>query len=261
MSDQIREGQIESAADERLVDRRTMLRRAAATAAGLIGALALPATALAATGDAAKAGQESTASAGDPGLWGSNKNDNPEGIGVKGESKTGYAMVAESQAANKSGLLAINTAAGSYGVKADGNLAGVLGDTSTGHGLWGRTTAARKAGVYGYNAESTGQGVFGQSTAGTGVLAMSNTGVALRATGKTAFSRSGIAYVAKGKSSVTINVSGGVTAYTRYLVTLQGSPGAGIFVAYAKTAGTGSFTVTLNKKATKKAALAWIALD
>jgi hypothetical protein len=262
MSDQIREGQIESAADERLVDRRTMLRRAAATAAGLIGALALPATALAATGDPAKAGQESTASAGDPGLWGSNSNLSPEGgVGVRGESKTGDGMVAVSQAANKSGIWAKNVASGGAGVTGDGDVAGVVGRSTTGHGTWGWTTAAGKAGVYGHNTSPTGQGVFGLSTAGTGVLAQSNTGLALRALGKTAFSRSGMTFIGKGKASVTISVNGGVTAYTRFLVTMQGSLGTGVYVAYAKAASATTFTVTLNKKATKKAAVAWMAID
>jgi hypothetical protein len=182
-------------------------------------------------------------------------------VGVKGESVNGDGMVAYSDGVNKSGIWAKNIAAGGAGVTGDGNIAGVLGRTTTGHGLSGWSTAAGKAGAYGYNANATGQGVFGQSTKGIGVLAQSNTGTALKVMGKTTFSRTGIAYISKGKSSVTIKVIGGVTAYTRYLVTLQGSPGAGVYVAYAKSAGTGSFTVTLNKKATRKAAVAWIALD
>jgi hypothetical protein len=45
------------------------------------------------------------------------------------------------------------------------------------------------------------------------------------------------------------------------LVTMQGDPGAGVFVTYAKYYDATSFRVCLNKPCTNAAPFAWMVLD
>jgi len=52
-----------------------------------------------------------------------------------------------------------------------------------------------------------------------------------------------------------------VTAASMYLVTMQGNPGTGVFVAYAKYFSATEFRVYFNKACTKSATFAWMVLD
>jgi hypothetical protein len=220
--------EIQEPDDTQLMDRRRMLTAFAATAAGVVGAMALPTVAAAATGDAVHSGSVSDASLSDPGLWGRNWNLSG-GVGVLAESHSGDAIVGYSEGVNKSGIWAKNVATGGAGVTGDGAVAGVVG----------RTPAA----------------------AGYGVLAIGGAGGALKVDGKATFTRSGVASFPKKKTYITIAVPGGLSGTPKFLVTMQGSPGDGVFIAYASKNSTTTIKVRLNKKSTKSTTVAWMVLD
>jgi hypothetical protein len=105
------------------------------------------------------------------------------------------------------------------GVFAEG-LTGMLGQSvGAGDGVGGRANNSCCSAVYGLN-NGTGNGVAGRADAGTGVLAASTAGTALRVTGKAVFSRSGVVTVAAGNSSRVVTLAG-VTASSMVLATAQ----------------------------------------
>jgi hypothetical protein len=148
-----------------------------------------------------------------------------------------------------------------YGVLGDGDVAGVKGESVIGEGVFGQTNSigphngvygsasnAVGSGVYGQN-DGTGFGVAGRAVGGTGVLADSANGTALQVTGRTKFSTSGTAVIASGQKKVTITLAG-VTTTDFVLATVQGS---GAFFVKNASAGSGQFTVFINKAPTSPA--------
>jgi hypothetical protein len=158
------------------------------------------------------------------------------------------------------------------GVTGDGPWAGVRGRSVLGDGVVGEcSSTGLKSGVYGVN---TGQGygvfgrgktgVAGETETGIGVLAQASNyyGTALEVQGAASFSRSGVAAVPKKKSYITITVLSLLqTATCKFLVTMQGSPGAGVFVQYAVKTSATTFRVYFNKKTTKTSKIAWMVVD
>jgi hypothetical protein len=84
---------------------------------------------------------------------------------------------------------------------------------------------------------------------GTGVLADSSSGTALRVTGRTKFSTAGTAVIASGQKKVTVTLAG-VTATDFVLATVQGS---GAFFVKNASAGAGQLTININKAPTAPA--------
>ena len=195
------------------------------------------------------------------------------GPGVQGLSTSGNGVQGEAKAANKSGVYAFNDHASGFGVYARGGHAGVRAHSSGGWGLHASSAAENAAGIYCANNGATGTGcmAFGGKrglhggasiAAGTGVYAENiYGGVGLRVVGKTSLERSGVATTVVGYAYKTVSVPGGVTAASKFLVTMQGSPGAGVFVTYAKYLSATQFRVYFNKACTAAAKLAWMVLD
>jgi hypothetical protein len=104
-------------------------------------------------------------------------------------------------------------------------------------------------------------------TAGTaaqfGVLAEHGIaeGAALRVNGVAQFSRSGKATISKGHSSRTVSGLSNITADSIILVTLQGSPGTGNHVRWAKRLSGTSFQVMLTKAAAVNVTFGWLILN
>jgi hypothetical protein len=98
------------------------------------------------------------------------------------------------------------------------------------------------SGVYGQN-DGTGFGVAGRADTGTGVLAASTNGTALKMSGRAKFSTAGIAVIASGQKKLTVTLAG-VTATDFVLATVQGS---GAFYVKNASAGSGQFTININK--------------
>ena len=82
----------------------------------------------------------------------------------------------------------------------------------------------------------------GSSAGGVGVLAQS-AGTALQVTGRSKFSTAGAAVVASGQKKVAVTLAG-VTATDFVLATVQGS---GSFFVKNASAGSGQFTIMINK--------------
>jgi hypothetical protein len=124
---------------------------------------------------------------------------------------------------------------------------GVLGEGSR-NGVSGVTQNNAASGVYGQN-DGTGFGVAGRADTGTGVLAASTNGTALKMSGRAKFSTAGIAVIASGQKKLTVTLAG-VTATDFVLATVQGS---GAFYVKNASAGSGQFTININKAPTAPA--------
>ena len=108
---------------------------------------------------------------------------------------------------------------------------GVMGCSS---GLPAFPVPAPLTGVFGYaTSATTAVGVRGESPEGTGILATSKTGTALRVTGKAKFSRSGRASVRAGRKYVDVTVPGGLASNSVVHATLQ-TYRAGVAIAAAR---------------------------
>ena len=105
-------------------------------------------------------------------------------------------------------------------------------------------------------------GVLGQAWGPSqiGVRAANNVpgATALKVEGKVELSRSGKATVSKGHSTRTLTVASGIDAAALILVTLQSSPGSGVYLKYAKRMTNTTFKVYLNKAATATVTFAWM---
>jgi hypothetical protein len=111
----------------------------------------------------------------------------------------------------------------------------------TGHGVTGRATST-----------TGGTGVLGDapnSSNGVGVEADSASGTALRVSGRATFSTAGTAVIASGNKTVTVTLAG-VTTTDFVLATVQG---LGAFYVKNASAGTGQFTIRINKVPTAPA--------
>jgi hypothetical protein len=96
---------------------------------------------------------------------------------------------------------------------------------------------------------------------GVGLLAASTGGTALQVQGVATFSRSGSGSIAKGHSTTTVAGLTNIGTNALILVTLQGSPGSGVYLKYAKRLASTKFQVVLNKAATAKVYFAWMILN
>ncbi len=161
---------------------------------------------------------------------------------------------------------------GRYGVLGQGSPYGVygVGDTGVyglglnGNGVFGQTSVNFASGVYGQN-DGTGYGVAGRSNDGTGVLAESANGTALKVNGKAQFSRSGVGTVAGTASAPknSVRVTRPITAKSMMTATLQKYvPGVFVVAAVPNVAG-GYFTIYLNKSVTTSVGgpIAWIVVE
>jgi hypothetical protein len=227
-----------------------------------------------------------------PGMTGESTSE----AGVRGISQTGPGAVGIRVVGTGAGAGVAGFAGGvmesppivSAGVYGAGAPHGVLGVSSAGAGVSGRGTGtpgvwgqsfkdsngAISAGVQGSAAEAPGAGVFGYTNTGYGVIGQasdpSGTGVlaghgaggdALRVDGKATFSRSGVATIPAGASSVTV-AGVPLTAASIVLATLQNLLGKGEYViAAVPSAGTGSFTVYLNRAASAAAKVGWFVVN
>jgi hypothetical protein len=137
-------------------------------------------------------------------------------------------------------------------VHGNGGLYGIYGESTTGSAVLGNNLGSGR-GVYGLvNNSSTGvvgenigpgYGVNGSAPNGTGVLADSVNGTALDVRGRSTFTTAGIAVVASGQKKVTVTLAG-VTSTDFVLATVQGS---GSFYVKNASAGSGKFTIFINK--------------
>jgi hypothetical protein len=217
----------DGSADQALLNRRDLILKALALGGAAAAAAALaPAEALAAEGDIVHVGQLASTGTGSPVFNGRNTGGGP---GVEVEAAQHDAIRAFAHGANKSSVYASHSGDG-YGVYA------IAGRTA----VVGRASTAPAIGVYAEN-------YYG--------------GLGLSVVGRTELQRSGVAAAVAGNKSVTVTVPQGVSGESKYLVTMQGNPGTGVFVAYARYFSATQFRVYFNKACTKAAKLAWMVLD
>jgi hypothetical protein len=112
---------------------------------------------------------------------------------------------------------------------------------------------AGSAAIWGESDDVASYGVHAHNTL--------NAGTALKVDGRTSLSRSGAATISKSTSSKTVTVASGVNSGSKFLVTLQGDPGSGVYLKYAKLASATTFKVVLSAKAKKAVRFAWIVTD
>lgn len=163
-----------------------------------------------------------------------------------------------------SGLWVSETGASSWGIRADGTDRGVSGSGATGvygSGIVGVQATGTDTGIAATGTNSDGLGVNGTGAYGVegsgsivGVIGVSNgigvkassnssSAVALQVLGRSQFSTAGTAVIASGQKKVTVSLAG-VTTSDFVLATVQGS---GSFYVKNATAGTGQFTIAINK--------------
>jgi hypothetical protein len=142
------------------------------------------------------------------------------------------------------------TGTGGAGIAAQGTIYGVYG-SGTNYGVYGSGGSGTSVGVQGsgYTGVSGSGSVYGVHGSGPlGVLAESSTatGLGLEVNGRSMFSTAGTAVVASGQKKVTVTLAG-VTATDFVLATVQGT---GSFYVKNASAGSGSFSITINKAPT-----------
>jgi hypothetical protein len=175
------------------------------------------------------------------GVYGQN---NGTGYGVAGRATSGTGVLGD----------------GTMGISGQGAITGVKGTSQgAGDGVDGEANNSCCSGVYGVN-NGTGNGVAGRADTGTGVLAASTSGIALKVDGKAQFSRSGKAAVSSGQSSIVVqNVA--LTSKSLVLATPQKSV-AGVFVQGA-VPNVSAHTVTISLSNTVGASypVAWMVVE
>jgi hypothetical protein len=144
---------------------------------------------------------------------------------------------------------------GDDGVLGFGNVAGVKGESGIGEGVFGQTDSlGGHNGVSGLASNAGGGGVYGQNDGqgsgwpvgqrvAPGCWPTARTARALQVTGRSKFSTAGIAVIASGQKKITVTLAG-VTTTDFALATVQGS---GAFFVKSASAGTGQFTININK--------------
>ncbi|HLX34104.1 MAG TPA: hypothetical protein VKR30_02560 [Candidatus Limnocylindrales bacterium] len=271
--------------------RRAILAAAVGTgAAAVAGALARPLTVAAANGDAVTVGNQFTGSLTTQIVNNTNTNiviegtSNAGGIGVEGDSNTGYGVYGDSTSGT--GTYGISSSGVGVGASSDTNHAvdayagsaagaGVRGGSNGGSGVYGFTGSAltpkAKTGVYGEgNTDSLSRGVWGSTAAGQGVrgeattsgvgvyAAAPATGIALRTAGKVIFSRSGRVSMAAGTSSKTVSLAGVTTGSLVFAVLATSASGRWV---RAVVPHSGSFTIYLNTTLAALATVSWFVLN
>jgi hypothetical protein len=180
------------------------------------------------------------------------------GLWVKATGAGSWGILAEGTARAVSGL------GGTIGVYGSGTTTGVYGSGST-YGVSGNSDSqigvfgsGGSTGIYGsgvnYGVLGSGStGVYGSGDVGVHAVsnALGNTGLGLLVTGRSVFRTAGTAVVASGQKKVTVSLTG-VSSTDFVLATVQDS--GGFFVKSAK-AGSGQFTITINKAPTSPAAV------
>jgi len=175
------------------------------------------------------------------GVYGQN---DATGYGVAGRATSGTGVLGE----------------GTIGVSATGSVTGVRGvSNGAGDGVDGVASNSCCSAVYGQNT-GTGNGVAGKSDNGTGVLASSTGGIALKVDGKAQFSRSGKAVVVSGQSSIVVsNVS--LTSKSIVLATPQKNV-AGVFVQGAvPSVSAHTVTISLNNTVGASYPIGWMVVE
>ena len=122
-----------------------------------------------------------------------------ENAGIVGESLNFDGVYGVSQSATHAAVSAHNDGFGGFGVWAAGGdvangTAAIHGGSAKGNAVEGISAKNTASGVYGQN-DATGYGVAGRATNGTGVLADSANGWALKASGNATQSRAGSGFV------------------------------------------------------------------
>lgn len=200
-----------------------------------------------------------------------------QGTGVRGVSETGDGVAGQSETgAGVNGFSFYG-----FGVVGEGkSAAGVVGNSPVDSGVVGSNVATDKPAVLGW-AQNGGTGVTGLSAGpgaippggsntgvhgvcdapdGTGVLARSSRGVALRVEGRAVFRRSGVLRIGAGARSAT-KTGIPLTAASLVLATLrQHQPGLHIEAAVPSPAK-GSFTIYLNRQARAESQVAWLVVN
>ena len=183
--------------------------------------------------------------------------------GVYAHSGYGDGIRAESSAENKSGVYAYNDVASTgYGVYARGTFQGVHGESPRfGVTGVGTGTSWEAIGCAGFG-DKTGVLGAARNSSAMGVQAINGyDGTALRVDGRASFKRSGLATTIVGAAHRTVTVTGTLTSSSKFLVTPQGNPGAGVYVTYAKYVNTTQFNVYFSKACTAAVKIAWMVLD
>jgi hypothetical protein len=85
-------------------------------------------------------------------------------------------------------------------------------------------------------------------------------GTALQVNGKAVFSRSGTGTIPKGSSYKTVTGLAGIGNGAFVLATLQGNPGTGVYLKFARRVDAGTIRVYLNKAAPNAVTFAWFIL-
>jgi hypothetical protein len=197
--------------------------------------------------------------------------------GVFAQSDTDTALQAES--AGGVGIVGVGKATGIYGQHGSTN-----GFASTSDGVRGFTDDPQNAGVRGENANggnglsgSTKSGASGRAAvdgtndgAGPGVRGAGGTGVlaeakgsgavALRVNGPAMFSTAGTLTIGAGASKAT-KTGVALTSASLALATLQETDAGAYVMAAVPDVAASSFTVHLNKAATKKVTVAWFIVN
>lgn len=117
-------------------------------------------------------------------------------------------------------------------------------------GWLGSSASAGSSGVYGRAVDPTQFGITAQNVA--------NGGIALNVQGGIALSRSGKTTVTKRHSTRTVTLGSGIDPAALILVTLQSSPGSGVYLKYARRTSATTFKVYLNKAATSTVTFGWM---
>jgi hypothetical protein len=157
------------------------------------------------------------------------------------------------------GVYASGNGAGSVGVRGGGAVTGVLGRSfGAGDGVDGFADNSCCSAVYGLNG-GTGNGVAGQADSGTGVLAASTTGTALKVTGKIQFSRSGLATVSAGSKNKTVN-NVALTSASFIIATVQDQTNVAV-KAVVRNLASNSFKIVLTAAATVNTPVGWFVVN
>jgi hypothetical protein len=234
-----------------------VVRRAAAVTFALVG---LAGAFIAGTGAAADANQ------GEAMITGQQNNESFPTV-IINDGTSDFANGIEVYAPLKPGAAGVY-GSGPFGVLGAGSTVGVQGQgitgvfgkaTGAGDGVSGRANNACCSAVFGLN-DGTGNGVAGQADTGTGVLAASTNGTALKVAGRAQFSLSGTATITGStttpKSSIVVN-NVALTTKSLVLVTPQKNV-AGVWVqAAVPSVANSRITIFLNKTVTVSYPVAW----
>jgi hypothetical protein len=213
-----------------------------------------------------------TSTHGQAGVSGVDKNTVKGSFGLLGESDHGTAILGishggdgitgQTQTSGKSGVAGLDfgKTAGAHGLYGQSNLGvGVFGISFGGNGIFGQSETVGKSAVVGVDLLTKPGGNAGsfQSHEGTAVVALSDHGIALHVEGRAKFKNSGTVSVPAGSNSVKVSVAGLTTANI-VLATIQ-NPQSGVFIEGAQPSS-GSFTITLSKKAPAAVHVGWFVI-